>query len=437
LTSTAIAAEVSRITKYFDGVMQLYPLGHDNGRLFDQVCCSAKSSLDSIDLIIASEAENEKRKVFLLNGNLNHHLDIQGLLSDIKSKMNRTDRLVAVLYNPYFRWLYQLADKLGLRKVKQPVTFITEVDLKNIAILSGFEVVRLRPVSYSPFKLLGLGTIINTILPLIPIVRRLSFATVAVLRPVIKEEAPISLSIIIPARNEEGNIENALKRLPNFGGAEVEVIYVEGHSKDQTWDEIQRVVKENKYPQFTLKAFQQPGVGKKDAVEVGFANASKDLLTILDADLTMPPELLDRFYNAYCSGQADFVNGNRLLYPMEPGAMRFLNHLGNIFFAKTLSSLLSIKIGDSLCGTKMFARHDLPRINGWWHDFGGYDPFGDYYLLFSAAVLGLGTVDIPIHYRDREYGDTNIMRFRHGLMLFRMVFRGIWQIKSGRRFLQK
>src|SRR4030095_10294399 len=158
------------------------------------------------------------------------------------------------------------------------------------------------------------------------------------------------------------------------------------------------------------KAFQQTGKGKADAVRLGFRNASGDVLTILDADLTMPPELLGRFFDAYCSGYADFVNGTRLVYPMEGEAMRPINWLGNVFFAKALSSVLQSRVGDSLCGTKLLARHDYERLERWPNDFGDLDPFGDFELLFPAAVLGLGIIDIPIRYRTRTYGSTNIHR---------------------------
>lgn len=219
-------------------------------------------------------------------------------------------------------------------------------------------------------------------------------------------------------------------RMPPLG-AEQEIIFVEGHSSDGTWEEIERVVA--KYGgQRRLKALRQTGKGKGDAVRLGFSHATGDLLTILDADLTMPPELLVRFYDAYCRGLADFINGTRLVYPMEGSAMRFLNHLGNVFFAKSLSLVLGISLGDSLCGTKLMARHDYARMVAWRRDFGDFDPFGDFELLFPAAVLGLGVLDVPIRYRARTYGTTSISRFRHGWMLLSMTLIGFFRISTGR-----
>jgi glycosyltransferase involved in cell wall biosynthesis len=236
---------------------------------------------------------------------------------------------------------------------------------------------------------------------------------------------------VIPARNERGNIEAALQRLPDFGGARIEVLFVEGHSTDGTWEEIQRVI-EKFSGRLECKAFQQTGVGKADAVRLGFSHATGEVLTILDADLTMPPELLPRFYDAYCRGDADLINGSRLVYPREGKAMRSLNVLGNLFFTKTLSWIMGARLTDVLCGTKLFARHDYERFRRWRDDFGDIDPFGDFELLFPAAVLGLGIIDVPIRYRDRTFGTTQIHRFRHGWELLQMTAIAVLRLKISR-----
>ncbi|NDC37143.1 MAG: glycosyltransferase family 2 protein [Proteobacteria bacterium] len=278
-----------------------------------------------------------------------------------------------------------------------------------------------------PCRLFGVGTLLNNLASALPLVRWLGIYSIAKLRPCLSEASPPSISIIIPARNERGNIESALKRIPRFQGAKVEIILVEGHSSDGTWQEIQRCL--TLAPRHcSVKAYQQLGQGKGDAVRLGFEHASHDLLTILDADLSTPPELLEQFYAAYCLGMGDFINRNRLVYPIEGHAMRPLNHLGNLFFARALSKVLEVSLGDTLCGTKLFARHDYARFKKWREKFGDFDPFGDFELLFPAAVLGLGIVDVPLHYRDRRYGSTNIHRFRHGAMLLRMVVFGFFRV---------
>jgi hypothetical protein len=423
-----IAGQVSRITRYFDSLIQFEPLPNDDGALLRHSDCPTKATAGTVDDVPAADRASDQRVAVLLNGNLNHDLDIEATLTKLKGRLTRLSRVVVVLYNPYFRGVFWLATRVGLRTGPLPTTFITRESLTALAALSGYEVVQIKPVGYFPFSFLGLGDLINRVLPAVPLIRWLGAAAIVVLRPIVPSTPP-DLTIVIPCRNEKGNIESALTRLPQFP-APVEIIFVEGHSTDGTWQEVQRVVLAYG-DRFKLSAFQQTGKGKSDAVRLGFSKASHELLTILDADLTMPPEMLPRFYNAYCSGLADFINGTRLVYPMEGEAMRFLNRLGNVFFAKALSFVLDTHLNDSLCGTKLVRRDDYARMIRWRTDFGDFDPFGDFELLFPAAILGLGIIDIPVYYRARSYGATNIHRFRHGLMLLRMTLIGWLRVKCG------
>jgi hypothetical protein len=425
-----VANELSAVAKYCDRVIQWLPREHDHGLLLANIQAPDKQVVEQADAFPDLTGEEAVRTAVLVNGTFNHHFDVQGLLMVLKTKLSRTSRVLVVLYNPYLSWLYRLANRLGVRKGEVPATFLTRIDLQNVARLSGFDIVRQRHVGYFPWRLLGLGDVVNRLFPLIPGVRWLGLTLVVVLRPIVKTLlASTSVSCIIPARNERGNIENALKRLPELG-CPVEVIFVEGHSTDGTWEEIVRASQlyENR---FRIHALRQPGKGKADAVRLGFAHATGSLLIILDADLTMPPEMLPRFLRAYCDGYADFIIGSRLVYPMQGEAMRFLNRLGNIFFAKALSWVLDVRISDSLCGTKMLTRCDYRRVLAWRREFGDFDPFGDFELIFPAAVLGLGIADIPVRYLARTYGETNIHRFRHGLLLLKMTCIGFFRIKVG------
>ena len=423
-----LANELSRMTRYFDCVYQWLPRAHDTRKILADIDAPAKAVIEEGQPFPDLSREEDRRTAIMVNGTFNHHYDIQGLLTDIHSKLSRTSRLMVVLYNPYLRWLYGLANQFGLRRGELPSTFITQGDLENIAKISGYEIVHQRYVGYAPLRLFGLGDLINRVMPQIPVLRWFGLTVVATLRPVIASP-PTGLSVVIPARNERGNIENALLRMPDLG-CPIEVIFVEGNSNDGTWEEIQRVSRVYA-DRFRILTLQQTGKGKADAVRLGFSRATMPLLTILDADLTMPPEMLGRFYEAYRQGRGDFVNGTRLVYPMEGDAMRFLNRLGNIFFAKSLSWVLGAHLGDSLCGTKLMAKHDYDRFIAWRGDFGDFDPFGDYELLFPASVLGLGMVDIPVRYMARQYGSTNIRRFRDGFQLLRMTSIGFFRIKLG------
>jgi glycosyltransferase involved in cell wall biosynthesis len=232
----------------------------------------------------------------------------------------------------------------------------------------------------------------------------------------------ISCSVVVPARNEAGNIAAALARIPTLGKA-TEVIFVEGHSQDDTWATIQREVANYRGPH-QIQILQQPGKGKWDAVYAGFAVARGDVLVIQDGDLTAPPEDLPKFYQAIASGTAEFANGSRLVYPMDAQAMQFLNLIANWGFANLLSFILGQRIKDSLCGTKMLLRSHYQRLLVRIKPFGAFDPFGDFNLLFGAMLLNLRILDIPVRYRNRSYGSTNISRFRHGVLLLRMVWFG-------------
>ena len=421
-----IAAEISTLSRYYDCVVQWRPRAGEGGQLLDMVQCPVKAVATQPEELRQLAAQHPTLLI-LINGNINYDLDVQATLSELHAVLNRASRIVLVSYNSYLTWAYKLANWLKLRRDELPGTFITRNNLASLGKLSGFEIVRSRVSCSSPVRMPWLAGLVNHLSALNPLARPFALAEVTVFRPVIRETRRPSLSIVVPARNEKGNVISILERIPDLG-CELELIFVEGHSKDGTWEEIQRRIPD--YQQrFPIKAMQQSGIGKCDAVRLGFSQASGELVTVLDADLTMPPEMLGRFYDAYLEGHGDFVNGNRLTYPMEGKAMRFLNRLGNLFFAKALSSVLEVPLGDTLCGTKLLSRDAYDKMRRWRGDFGDFDPFGDFELLFPAAILGLGIIDLPIRYRDRTYGSTNISRFRHGFILLKMTWVGLFRVR--------
>lgn len=420
-----ISCELDQISKYYLTI----PESQLRAEPTQAVSSFARSKSDShlAKGSVAADLQDSVPLAILLRGTFNHSMDVQELLAGIFSQMGRADRVIAIVYNSYYQWLYKLCDIIGIRRSPLPTTFLSEDNILQLAHLAGFEVVRVRPCGFLPFGVCGLGGAINKTLSALPIIRNFAITWIFILRPIKLPKTPPTISIIIPARNERGNIEACFQRIPGLPVVP-ELIFVEGHSNDGTWEEIQRCVELFK-AQYPIKVFRQPGKGKADAVRLGISHANSELIAILDADLTMPPEMLPRFYAAYCSGKADFINGNRLVYPLEDGSMQFLNWLANIFFAKALSFALDMRIGDSLCGTKLFRRADYQRFMEWREQFGDFDPFGDFELLFPAAQLGIGSIDIPVAYRSRTYGQTNISRFRHGWQLLKMLFIGLLRIK--------
>jgi len=337
-------------------------------------------------------------------------------------------RLIAAYHSRFWEPIFHLYARLAGRPTDPPQNWLSAQDIANLFFLTDFDVVKKEWRILSPFRMFGLGRLINRFIASLPAIRKLCLRNYVVARPQPREAAKAaSTTVVIPCRNERGNIEAAITRLPKFG-SNIEIIFVEGGSSDGTWEEIQRVIAA--YPQFDIKAMKQTETGKGDAVRKGFAAAKGDVLMILDADLTMPPEELPKFYDALSSGKGEFINGSRLVYPMERQAMRFLNLLANHVFAVLFSYLLNQRYTDTLCGTKVLWRRDYEELSRNRAYFGDFDPFGDFDLVFGASKLNLKTAELPIRYAAREYGETNISRFQHGRLLLNMVAFAYLKLKA-------
>jgi len=329
-------------------------------------------------------------------------------------------RIYLTTFNYLWELPVRLAELTGWKRPAPTSNWLSDSDFRNLFDIVGLEVVRYEDRLLLPLEVPGVSSALNRYLVRAPGMQFASMYRIYVLRDRGTAAAPrrASVSVIVPTRNEAGNVAAALARTPVMGTG-TELIFIEGHSTDDTWETIQREIKSYSGP-LKLSAFQQTGKGKGDAVRLGFAKATGDILMILDGDLTMPPEELPSFYDVIASGQADYVQGTRLVYPMEPGAMRFFNKLGNVAFSQLFTYLLQQTIKDTLCGTKVLWRRDYERIAAARSYFGDFDPFGDFDLIFGAARLNLKIVEIPVRYRDRTYGETNIQRWKHGVLLLKM-----------------
>lgn len=360
----------------------------------------------------------DKFDYILLSDLVNYLPDVQAVLERLQRHSYQHTRIVLNVFNHLWRPLVSAAQKLTGRSSTLPENWLSVWDIENLLHLAGWEVVKRDSRILWPFKTPLLERLFNRWLA--PVLKHLCLTVFVVARP---KPLPslyrnYTCTVVIPARNESGNIEEAVRRTPEIGMG-TEIIFVEGHSKDNTWEEIQRVAA--KYPDRKIKTIKQTTKGKGGAVREAFAQATGDILFILDADLTVPPEDLVKFYHVICTGTADFVNGVRLVYPMENEAMRFLNMVANKFFSVAFSWLLGQPIKDTLCGTKVLFRSQYEQIARNRSYFGDFDPFGDFDLLFGAAKLNLRMLDLPIRYRARTYGETNISRWSHGWLLLRMV----------------
>lgn len=349
-------------------------------------------------------------------------LDVRALLAAMRDRLSDGGRIFLTTFNMFWEGPARVAERIGWKVPAPQGNWLSDIDFRNLFDLAGLEVVRFDDRMMLPFDVPGAATLANRYLVKLPGMNRLSLYRLYVLRR--RAETPPAIarrptvSVVVPTRNEAGNVDGAIARTPAMG-AGTELIFVEGGSTDGTWEKIQEAIAAYRGP-LKLSAYQQTGKGKGDAVRLGFSKASGDVLMILDADLTVPPEELPVFYDTLVSGHADYVQGTRLVYPMESGAMRFFNKLGNMAFSQLFTHLLQQPIRDTLCGTKVLWRRDWDRIVATRHVLGDFDPFGDFDLIFGAARLNLKIAEIPIRYRDRTYGETNISRWKHGVLLLRM-----------------
>ncbi|MBI2517717.1 MAG: glycosyltransferase [Opitutae bacterium] len=353
----------------------------------------------------------------VISDTLNFAADVQRLFEQLQSVAHADTRLFVNFHNSLWRPIFLPATWLGLKSRQPQSSWLAGSDIVNLMQLAGWSPVSRQARVLLPVPLLGLDLLVNRWLA--PLLQWFCLTLFIAARPVrgAAQSRP-SVSVIIPARNEAGNIAAAVSRTPDMG-AGTELIFVEGHSRDDTWEQIQRVQREN--PGRQIKIMQQTGKGKGDAVRLGFAAATGDILMILDADLTMPPEELPKFYEVLASGRAEFANGVRLVYPMDKEAMQFLNLCANKTFGLIFTWLLGQPVKDTLCGTKVLRRAHYEKIAANRAHFGDFDPFGDFDLLFGAAKLNLKIADVPIRYKERTYGTTNIQRWKHGWLLLRMV----------------
>lgn len=373
--------------------------------------------------------KKNKRKFdyILLSHTLSDTQDVQTLVKKLMGLSHDRSRVVVFYFNYLWKPILDLAEKIGLKLPnRREPNWLSEEDIDNFFYLESFEKVKTGRRFIFPYKLPIISEFINRYISPLPFLNSFCLINYSIYRP-LREKRSFSVSIVIPARNEEGNMRGIFEKIPKFG-KRMQIIFVEGHSKDKTYQTIQEEIKKYRGP-IKIYLFKQKGKGKGDAVRLGFSKARNELLMILDADLTVEPKELPKFYKVATGGKGELIMGSRLIYPMEKLAMRTLNILGNKFFSVAFTFLLDQKIKDTLCGTKVILREDYKKIEKNRKLFGNFDPFGDFDLIFGAAKLNLKIIEIPIRYKERSYGFTNISRFIHGVLLARMAMFAAFRLK--------
>lgn len=391
----------------------------------EEMLVRARTRHPDLKFVLADAHDFELKETFdvvILSDLVNDAFDVQQILRQVRLHCHSRTRVILNLHSRLWQAALNAAQRLGLAKPFLPQNWLTVDDIDGLMQLENLEIVRKWTEVLLPLSFPLITGLANKFAVRLWPLSQLALSNFIVARPLnLSNSTPENepkVSVVIPARNEAGNIRAALERLPEMGRG-TEIIFVEGHSQDGTFETIKEEMA--LHPERSSMVLQQTGTGKGNAVREGLAAATGDILMILDSDLTVPPEDLPRFYDALRSRKGEFINGVRLVYPMEQGAMQLLNEMGNKLFGLLFSWLLGQPIRDTLCGTKALWREDYEWIVANRSHFGDFDPFGDFDLLFGAARLNLKIVGLPIRYRERVYGTTNIRRWIHGWLLIRMV----------------
>ncbi len=372
---------------------------------------------------------NEKFDYILICNSLGHWHDIQHVLENIHPLCHEKTRIVITYYNYLWEGILRLGSLLKFRRPRPYQNWLPPRDIENLLELSSYDVVRTESYMMLPKRVWPITSFCNYFLSLLPGFRMLNLINLVVAKPIQipQRDEDLFVSVIVPCKNECGNIENVTRRIPQMG-RETEIIFVDGNSADGTAEKIEQQIRVHAERKIRL-IHQGQATGKADAVRKGFAAAKGDVFVIQDADLTAQPEDLPKFFRALRDGKGEFINGCRLIYPMEKEAMRFLNLLGNKFFGTLFTWLLGQRFRDTLCGTKMISRKNYELIADNRNYFGDFDPFGDFDLIFGAIKQSLKVVEVPINYKARRYGSTSIKRFRNGWMLLKMSWIAFKKIK--------
>src|SRR3989338_2088423 len=431
----------NEITRFYKDIIpknkNILEVGSADGYLLNELCPNRGVGVDisaqMIDIarkkfphlnFVNSSIENysyvHSFDYIVLSNILEFVSDLYIFFSAMASKASPKTKMIITSINPLWEPAMKLATRLKMRIPVQMKNFVTSKDIENMLNISGWEVIESNYRMFSPVKIPLISFFLNKLIPRLPVLKNLCIIQFIIAKPkqLFTIDHSLSCSVIIPCHNEEGNIEECIDRIPSLGSF-TEVVVVDDGSNDKTATLVKNIQSGKK--RVRLISYT-PNKGKGHAVKTGFESATGDILIILDADMAVLPEELSKFYMVLASSQAEFINGTRMLYDMAPGAMKFINYLGNKIFGIILSFIIGQRNTDTLCGTKAFYNSDYMNFKM------RRCPWGDFDLLFEAARMKLKTVEMPVHYFPRREGRSKMKAFKHGLMLLKMCWYGFWYL---------
>ena len=413
-----------------DLIGNLHPSQGIGVDISDEMIAIAREKYPSVQFVCENAENFTTEMVFdyiILSGIAGSIENIQELLEKAQKWSTTDTRIFIDFYNPLWYPLIKIGEKTGLKMPEMTRNWLSVDDLENFLYISGYQVIKRKYLMFFPKYIPVITYILNKFIGNLPLIRRLSLNNIVIARPARALSNPEDkrCSVVITCRDEEGNIEGLVTRMPRMG-SNTEIIFVEGHSKDNTVAGIEEMIR--KYPDKDIKMLKQKGIGQGDAFRYGFDEALGDFVIWLEADLTTPPEEAIHFWNAYINNQGEYINGSRFIYKMERSAMPLFNFLGNRFFGILFTVLLKQRFTDTLCGFKAISKKNYIRIREQIDFFGDFDPFGDFELIFGTIKNNLKVAEIPVHYQPRQYGESkaygqSFFSFtKHGWLLIRMSF---------------
>lgn len=415
--------KISNKTFYNRHIFELkkYILGKSSLHLVNQNSINKFQENDSpiqyLDINDTNIDTNEKFDAVLITDIVETHPNVFDLFSEVSDHLNESGKLVVSTFNSKYKVIIKIFEFFRLKDSTVKYSFIQRKKIKNILSGIGLEEVSYYTRQIFPFHLYGLGSFINLFLETFLNYFNLGIMTYSIYRNQNSVKKNLKKTIVIPAKNEEGNLEPLIDRIPK--NDKYEIIISCGVSTDNTLNIAKDIKKNETF--FKVEVITQSSTGKANAVWEATKIATGDLIAILDADISVDPETIPKFFEIIEKNHADFVNGTRLIYQMEKGSMRSINHFGNRVFQYIVGKIINKPLSDSLCGTKVFKKELIDDILYWQNISKVKDPFGDFDLLFSASYTGQKIIEYPIHYRARQYGVTQISRFRDGYKLIRYL----------------